>query len=169
MQGFRSTICRVNEAALLRRVLSGQRSSLADELARNRETLVGSVSRAIEQLHWKDFESLVDMVFRHAGWKRIGILGQQVKSYDLALHEPVTGERFLVQVKSRASLADLYTSIKDIASDDYRRIFYAVHSPEKDLAQAEDLPEHVDLVAPRRLAELSIDAGLLGWLEEKVA
>jgi hypothetical protein len=168
-QGFRSTICRVLEPVLLRRVLSDERSPLAEELSRHREALVATVIMAVEELHWKDYESLVDMVFRHAGWRRMGILGQQTKSYDLELREPVTDEKYLVQVKSKASLADLVESTKDIDPEDYRRVFYVVHSPSKDLAEAPDLPSHIEVIPPRRLAELTVDAGLVNWLEDKVA
>ena len=34
---------------------------------------------AITELHWKDFEALVDLNLRHAGWKRESVLGQQAK------------------------------------------------------------------------------------------
>ena len=34
-----------------------------------------------------------DLVFRHAGWARTSILGQQVKSFDLELTEPLTRDR----------------------------------------------------------------------------
>jgi hypothetical protein len=48
-------------------------------------------------------------------------------------------------------------------------VFFVVHSPAKDLAACTSTPDHVELVAPQRLAELAIDAGLSRWIEEKVA
>jgi len=124
---------------------------------------------AIEQLHWKDYETLVDLVFRSAGWIRISILGQQVKGFDLELREPITQDKYVVQVKSQASLRDLEDTVAQFSPDDYRRVFFVVHSPSKDLAAFTGTPDHVELVAPQRLAELAIDAGLSRWIEEKVA
>ena len=169
MQGFRGTVCRVQETALLGRVISGIRSDLATQLASCRAQLADSVRTAIEQLHWKDYETLVDLVFRSAGWIRISILGQQVKGYDLELREPITQDKYVVQVKSQASLRDLEETVVQFSPEDYRRVFFVVHSPSKDLAACTSTPDHVELVAPHRLAELAIDAGLSRWIEEKVA
>ncbi len=32
-----------------------------------------------------------------------------------------------------------------------------------------DIPKHVDIVSPQRLGQLALNAGLLGWLEDKVS
>lgn len=125
--------------------------------------------KAVRELHWKDYETLVDLVFRDSGWVRVSVLGQHAKAYDLELREPITGDRYVVQVKSRAGLADLHGTISQFSAEDYRRVFFLVHSPAKDLEAATDLPEHVELVAPGRLAELAIEAGLVTWLEDKVS
>jgi hypothetical protein len=50
----------------------------------------------------------------------------------------------------------------------FRRVFFVVHSPSDDLANAKDLPPYIDLVPPMRLAELAVDAGLSKWIEDKV-
>lgn len=169
LQGFRATVCRVAHSAVLARVLDGSRSGLAQEISSQRSALAGLLEAAIRELHWKDYETLVDLVFRHAGWERISVLGQHVKAYDLELREPITDARFVVQVKSQATLADLVRAGDAFSAEDYRRVFFVVHSPSRDLADAGDLPPHVELVAPARLASLALDAGLVQWLESKVA
>lgn len=173
LQGFRGTVCRVREGALLQRVLAGDRSPLALEISAHRDRLAVAAKSAIEQLHWKDYETLVDLVFRDTGWIRVSILGQQVKGYDLELREPITQDKYLVQVKSRASLKDLMESVTQFFPDDapidYNKMFFVVHSPAKDLLDAADIPDCVDLIPPQQLADLVIDAGLSRWLEEKVA
>jgi len=58
--------------------------------------LAVAAKKAIEQLHWKDYETLVDLVFRDTGWIRVSILGQQVKGYDLELREPITQDKYQV-------------------------------------------------------------------------
>lgn len=169
LQGFRGTVCRVREKLLLRRVLEGTRSELASQISAERARLCSQLERAITELHWKDYETLVDVVFRHAGWLRVSVLGQQAKAYDLELREAITGDRYVVQVKSQATRADLDKTIQDFSEADYRKVFFVVHSPAADLANAADIPTHVELVAPSHLAALALNAGLSHWLEEKVA
>ena len=169
LQGFRGAVCRVREKQLLRRVLEGTRSDLASRIATDRARLCSQLEKAITELHWKDYETLVDLVFRHAGWLRISVLGQHAKAYDLELREAITNDRYVVQVKSQATRADLDKTIEDFSEDDYRKVFFVVHSPAADLANATDIPTHVELVAPSHLAAMALNAGLTHWLEEKVA
>lgn len=169
LQGFRGTACRVLEQQLLRRVLEGTRSALATEIANNRQALARHMEAAIRELHWKDYETLADLVFRHAGWERVSVLGQHAKAYDFELREPITGDRFVVQVKSQATRTDLINTVEQFSEADFRKVFFVVHSPAHDLQNAVDLPAHVVLVNPAHLAELALDAGLSKWLENKVS
>ena len=97
------------------------------------------------------------------------MLGQQAKAYDLELREPITGDRCVVQVKSRAGLSELTDTLAHFSPSDYRRVFFVVHTPSADLASIEDLPDHVEIIPPEFLALRVIDAGLTTWLEEKLA
>ena len=169
IQGFRGTVCRVKYPDLLYRMLNGTRSPLAEAISSGRATLGQDLARAITELHWKDFETLVDLVFRAAGWVRISVLGQHAKAYDLELREPITGDRYVVQVKSRATLSDLLTTGGSFSAEDYRRVFFVVHSPARDLVNAVNLPRHIEVVSPERLGVLAMDAGLAGWIESKVS
>jgi hypothetical protein len=168
IQAYRWTMCRVRCPDLLCRTLSGTRSDLAKKISSNRDALTQHLSMAIKELHWKDFEILVDLVFRAAGWVRVSILGQDAKAYDLILQEPITGDRYVVQVKSRAGLADLEATVAKFSDKDFRHVYFVVHSPTKDLADAK-LPDHVKVLLPDRLARQAMDAGLAGWLEDKVS
>ena len=76
-------MCRVLEKALLRRVLEGARSELASRIDHERTALCSRLKDAISELHWRDYETLVDLIFRNAGWVRVSVLGQQAKGYDL--------------------------------------------------------------------------------------
>ena len=169
LQAYRWTMCKVRYKEVLRRVLEGRSSPKAQAIAHQRNLLAAELTEAIRELHWKDFETLVDLIFRDSGWIRVSVLGEQAKGYDLELREPITGDRCVVQVKSTASLRDLNHTLGQFSPDDYRRVFFVVHSPSADLVAAEDLPEHVELVPPEDLALRVIDAGLITWLEEKLA
>jgi len=169
LQGYRWTVCRVGCADLLERTLGGTKSDLATAISGDRANLAQHLTESIKELHWKDFETLVDLVFRHTGWIRVSVLGQQAKAYDLELREPITGDRYVVQVKSKAGLADVKATVANFSFDDFRRVFFVVHSPEKDITQATDIPDHVVIVPPDVLALQAIDAGLVKWLEDKVS
>jgi hypothetical protein len=80
-----------------------------------------------------------------------------------------TENRYVVQVKSRASLTDLHKTIAGFSPDDFRRVFFVAHSPNADLVRARGVSDHVEIVGPQRLRELAIDAGLAEWLEDKVS
>lgn len=169
LQGFRRTVCRVLEQQLLRRVLEGTRSELASQISNQRKALVHHMETAIRELHWKDYETLVDLVFRHAGWERVSVLGQHAKAYDLELREPITGDRYIVQVKSQATFADVIGTAEQFSEADFRKVFFVVHSPARNILEATDIPAHVVLVDPAHLAALALEAGLSRWIEEKVA
>lgn len=168
-QGFRGTACRFKCPDVLRRILNGTPSQIAAAIRANRRSLAGHLAQAIKQFHWKDFEILVDLVFRGAGWVRVSVLGQQAKACDLELREPVTWDRYVVQVKSRADKAELEDTAACFSPADFRRVYFVVHSPEADLEAATDIPEHVASVGPDRLGELALQVGLAGWLEDKIA
>lgn len=104
-----------------------------------------------------------------AGWQRISVLGQQAKAFDLELREAVTGDRYVVQVKSRAGRQDLEETLRSFSPEVYRRVFFVVHRPVPDRRLVDGLPSYVDLVLPERLAQLSVGAGLTDWIEDKVA
>lgn len=169
LQGFRGTVCQVKEHELLARILAGERSPLADSITKASEVLCSHLVDVIEQLHWKDYETLVDLVFRHAGWERVSVLGQQAKGYDLELREPLTNSRYVVQIKSQATLTDLIDTSEQFSREDYRRIFFVVHTPSPDLDTVKTLSDHVEVVPPVKLARLALEAGLVGWLRTKVA
>lgn len=58
-----------------------------------RTALIDEVQGALRELHWKDFETLVDLLFRQAGWRRLSMLGETMKYADLELEEPINHER----------------------------------------------------------------------------
>lgn len=168
LQGFRGTVCSVRDAELLQSVITGQPTPLRAQLVQAKRVMREAVAEAIKRLHWKDFETLADLVFHAAGWVRLGLLGETVKSFDLELREPITGDRYAVQVKSQADWNDLEATLKGFSTADYKRLFFVVHSPAASLVGAKSLPKYVDLVLPERMSELVIDAGLLRWIEDRL-
>lgn len=175
MQGFRATICRVKHADILRRVINGDPSPEVLALDRATEELAQAVTEAIRSLHWKDFELLVDLVFRQSGWRRTSALGETMKSVDLELQEPITADRYQVQIKSRATRAEaekykaeVEKDQGDLSSRAFRRMYFVVHSPEGDFSEGLD-SDAFKMIFPERLGRWVVEAGLTRWLKDRVA
>ncbi len=167
LQGFRGTVCRVKASDALRRLLHGERSPAFQAVSAAADTLAREVSTAIRSLHWKDFETLVDLLFRQAGWRRLSVLGETMKYADLELEEPITGERYQVQIKSAAGAPDFQAYRDQFAGKGFRKLFFVVHTPHPGLT--EDLAsDTVELILPDRLGRMIVDAGLVRWLLAKV-
>jgi hypothetical protein len=167
MQGFKGTVCAVRAKESLSRLLSAQSSAPHQAVTRARETLVGTVQSAIAELHWKDFETLVDLLFRQAGWRRLSVLGETMKFADLELEEPITMERYQVQIKSEADTLDFAHYRDQFEGRGFRKLFFVVHSPDPKLARQES-SSIVELVLPARLAAMVVDAGLVSWILAKI-
>jgi hypothetical protein len=93
LQGFRGVICSVREANRLQSLPSAESSLAHQAVKRARAALTNEVRGALGELHWKDFETLVDLLFRQAGWRRLSMLGETMKYADLELEEPINHER----------------------------------------------------------------------------
>jgi hypothetical protein len=123
------------------------------------------VCELMKLLGWRDFETLVDLVFTSSGWRRLGIVGGTEKTRDIDLMLPSTEERAFVQVKSETTSSELAEYVAQLDQHDrYDRMFYVYHSGD---AKTDD--ERVTVIGPDKLAEMVVDAGLVSWLLLKVA
>lgn len=177
MQGFRGTICTVAEFPYLLKKINGDEPEDIKEARNAKTTFENRLEKIIRRLHWKDFELLVDLIFRQAGLKRESDLGKTLKTVDMELIFPITAERFGVQVKSEANLdefksyqAACYENLKGFA-----RFYFAVHTPSEDLEKAAaDLESDatladnkVELLLSATLARLSVEYGMANWILDK--
>jgi hypothetical protein len=170
-QRFSGTICSVKkaEAEDLRRLLNNEPSNAHQEISRAKNELIEEVEKGLKGLHWKDFEILVDLIFRNAGWRRVSIIGGTMKSVDIELEEPITGDLYQVQVKSAATIDDFKKYAQNFSSGSFRKLYFVVHSPEAKLANYQDVTyKEVELILPRRLAQMVVDFGLTDWLLKKI-
>lgn len=167
-QAFRGTVCNVKEVETLRHLLRGEPSEAYNKLMQTLLETEKGVAAAIRQLHWKDFETLVDLVFSQStGWRRRSRLGETMKYIDLELEEPLTHDVYQVQVKSTASRKEFKTFCEDQPSG-VRRSYFVVHTPTADLSKLRHTPKCVQLIAPRDLAALVIQAGLGNWVANRI-
>ena len=85
--------------------------------------------RIIQQLDWRDFETLVDLIIARGGWRRTSVLGKDQADVDLILSQPTTGDTAWVQIKSMASQAGLDNYLDRFRRDgSCNRFFFVCHS-----------------------------------------
>ncbi len=169
IQRFAGTICKVKEVDDLKRLINDQPSDVFQAISTTKNVLIEEVEKGLKGLHWKDFEILVDLIFRNAGWQRISMLGGPMKTVDMELQEPITGDLYQVQVKSFATTDDFEKYAEKFSSGRFRKLYFVVHSPESKLANDQNMTrEGIELILPRRLAKMVVDSGLTDWLLKKI-
>lgn len=167
-QGYRGTICKVNEKDDLIRILNNVSSNEAISIKNATSELLKHIEKGLRLLHWKDFEILIDLIFRNSGWKRLSSLGENMKFSDLELEEPITKDLYQVQIKSKASLRDFKEYEKHFSDKNFRKLYFIVHSPEINLLNYKNKSAQVEIVLPNRVAKLVIENGLTEWLTNKI-
>jgi len=165
MQGFQGTLCSVKESDYLLRKINAVDEPDVQNAKSAQQALVDRIEAVIHNLHWRDFEVLVDLLFRQAGWRRISELGGTQKTLDLILDSPITGERYGVQVKSQADAALLNSYETQVADmQGFTRFYLAVHSPSAGLDQNAG---KVEVLGPAKVAEWSVKYGLVDWIIDR--
>ena len=135
------------------------------------ETLIKSVEKLIKGLWWSDFELLTDLVFSKLGWQRYSVLGKTEKGIDLDLYSPSTQKRVFVQIKSETDIKQLDEYVSNFESEyknyGYSEMYYVYHSGLENIDEEQYQAKGIKLVNGRKMAELVISAGLVGWLINK--
>jgi len=169
LQRFQGTICRVRELDDLRRLINHEFSPEYSGIFHSREHLVSDVEQGLKRLHWKNFELLIDLIFRQSGWRRISFVGKSKEFSDIDLEDPITGDLYQVQIKSEATDRDFKAYAESFSVGKYRRLFFVVHSPDDKLirAKVDEYPD-VELILARKVAEMVVDLGLLQWVMSKI-
>jgi restriction endonuclease len=167
--GYRRAICAIDcEEYLLRRI-NGIIEPLVLKANQARQTLTEIIAEAIGSLHWVDFETMVDVIFARSGWHRVSAIGGSQPLVDLALEQPITGERAAVQVKSRArqnAVNDFIDRVDEIGTFD--RVFFVCHHPIGTLSMPIDRRD-AQLWSGDELARTALRLGLSDWIIEKIS
>ena len=168
-QGFRGTICRVPEEKYALAKINCEQMKEVVEVEQAMFNLRTKLTFLIQNLQWKDFETLVDLIFRQAGWQRVGDTGKTQKTLDIELFAPVTGERAIVQIKAQSDLLQFLNYQDQFAiMTDYDKFFYVVHTAKTNLMTYENETE-TKLYLVEKVAELTISAGLVEWVIKKTS
>jgi hypothetical protein len=164
---YQMTLCAVKQADYLLRRIQGESEPLREKAEMLISDLTAITEGMIRKLDWKDFETLVDLIFCRGGWQRIGQLGGEQADVDLVLRQPITGETAWVQIKSRSSQAefeDYHGRFRREGVCDH--FFFVYHSAPKPLRPAAD--QRVHLWPAAKIASAAIDAGLVKWLSDRM-
>lgn len=163
---YRQTICRVEAQDYLLRRIEGIEQPAVERAREARAAIIASALELIGDLDWRDFEVMVGLIFAQSGWRRVsGVGGSDQADSDIILEQPATGERAMVQVKSRAERVVLVDYLNRFDRSGMDRLFFACHSP---IGNLEPLARPgVHLWLGEKLAEQAVAAGLFDWLIRK--
>lgn len=169
VQTYQRTICRVEAEDYLLRRINGIEDPLVARSVQATNTMLDVLSDAIATLHWRDFETLADIVFARSGWHCASALGGTQKLTDIVLDQPATGDLAAIQVKSAAGQEQFNQFIIDAdASGRFRALFFVCHTPRGRLQVLPDRPD-AHLWVGRDLAKIVLRVGLMDWVMDKIA
>lgn len=172
VQSFQGTICQVREVSYLIHKLNSTNEPRVAAAQAAIVSLVDAIIPIIKNLHPKDFETFVDLIFRQAGWQRTSVAGGVERDIDLDLLSPITQERVAVQVKSKSSLSvfrDYQKRFQDMQG--FSRFYFVTHSPDRALATISKESEDGVFITwdATDLASLAVRNGLVGWLVDRAS
>ena len=171
VQAFRGTICTVEPSYVLQEIncVDAPRVAAADHAL---AALIDSLQPIVERLHPRDLEVLVDLIFRNAGWQRVGVLAETETDIDLALESTVTGERIAVEVKACATVEDYREyAARYRTMVGFDRFYFVTHSLIDAAVASESVGANgssgVSFWGSRTIAQRAAHSGLAQWLIDK--
>lgn len=163
VEGYRGAICNVTAADYLIRKINGETSDEERAVAAARVEMQAAIEKIIDHLHWKDFELLIDLIFRAACWQRVSETGGPQKTVDMVLTSPILGESYTVQVKSRAGRDEFEQYVEQTRSmNQFTRHYFVVHKPQG-LTKDMETDSH-KLWLQTEIADLVVRYGLVDWI-----
>jgi len=152
---YRQTICSVKAADYLLRRINAVPEPIVLAATQARLATVAAARVMIEQLHWSDFEILIDLIFARGGWQRTTRLGETMADVDLLIEQTTLSETASVQIKSRASQGVLDALIEmHRKSGRHRGTFFVCHTAETAMSAGEHGDVH--LWTGEFLAEIAV-------------
>jgi hypothetical protein len=166
-QRFSGTICKLYEIEKLQRIINVKYSAIYTELISRRVALCKTIEDGLKELHWKDFELLIDLIFRETGWQRVSVLGENMKYSDLELKDLLTQDMYQVQIKSKTNAKEFKNYTDEFDAESFRKLFYIYHSSDDQLSCVDYDKECIELISPKEVSELVMKYGLVDWIIDK--
>lgn len=164
VQGYRGTICGVEQGEYLLRKIGGEQQLDVGQARESLERLQKDVQALILGLWWPDFELLVDLIFSRSGWQRISVLGKTEKDIDLDVFSAVANRRAYVQVKSATDSNEFRSCVSAFRGyPQYDEMYFVYHSCKTPL----EPQTGVSVWGIDQISKLVIQCGLVDWLLAK--
>jgi hypothetical protein len=160
---YQMTICAIKQADYLLRRIRGEVDPLRAAAIALKADTTDIALQMVRQLDWRDFETLVDLIFSGGGWQRLSALGGDQADVDLVLFEPITSETAWVQVKSHSTQAELNDYLGRFERDGSCDRFFFVHHTATGTLTLPANPK-LHLWSAERVASAATRAGLFDWL-----
>jgi hypothetical protein len=169
MQAFQGTYCQFNtkQLEIIKRIINHIPNPLVADILEKREEICMQIEILIKDMYPKDCEILADLIFQRNGWQRVSELGGNMEFADMVYLDPITNDRYAVQVKSGANLLVLNNYEEALENREYRKLFFVVFNPEINLKNRPDKHEKTEILLGNKLAKMIFDLGLLKWLLAK--
>jgi hypothetical protein len=172
LQMYRGTICSVGDLSYLLHKINATAEPHVAQAQTAFEQLQHALHPIIRALHPSDLEILVDLVFRQAGWQRVGVSGGTEKDIDLDLISLVTGERIAVQVKAETRVSE-WNAYRQKYADmrGFSRFYFVTPSARAELLEAVRQSDDASYVfwGIDQIAAQAVRGGLTGWLLDKAS
>lgn len=168
-QAFQGTICSFNkrETDILNRTLNGILHPNVKEIISSKSRICNLMVEILRELHWKDCETLTDLIFLQNGWRRISMAGGSMEFTDMEYYDPINQEKYAVQVKSGAKKENFEKYKSDFHGKGFRKLFFVVFNPDKSILELKNESADIELFYGEKLSELIFDLGLLEWVLKK--
>lgn len=165
--GYRRTICGVKQSSYLLRRIQGQTEPLRAKAYRLLNEATSTAVEMVRHLDWRDFEALVDLIFARSGYQRTSSLGGVQADVDFVARQPLTGTYAWIQIKSEASQAIFEDYLGRFRRDgSAQSLFFIYHTAARDIRATPETDVHV--WSAEKVARAAIEAGLFGWLAERM-
>lgn len=164
-QAYRGAICKVEAKDYLIKKINCEDSIEKIQIKDNLDNLKNNLTKLISNLHWDDFEVLVDLIFSKLGWIRVGALGKTQKDIDLDLVNPLTSRTAIVQIKSQLNTQEFNNYLKKFKEINADEKFFVINSG--DNFSETPKSDNIKVYFGSDIAGFVIKCGLIGWVLNK--
>lgn len=172
VKGFRGAICNVRYKDELLECINSEEREEVKSIKNFKKEILNEIEKLIKNLGSKDFELLIDLIFRQAGYARTIRLGGSKKDIDIEAVSILNNERVIVQIKTETNFEQFKKYAERFGEyQDYDRFYFFYHTTQdKNLENIEQysLPgaenSDIDIYNAKKVADLVYNLGLADWL-----
>jgi hypothetical protein len=167
-QGYRGTICSIEDEAYLMRKINGLVNPDVDNTLDLVVSLQQSIKNLIQGLWWHDFELLTDLIISKSGWQRLSVLGKTEKDIDIEIYSSLLQKKGCIQIKSKTNSKEIEGCVRKLTEySQYDYVYFVYHTCEDEVSRDRFEGDRVHLWDIDVISRLVIDLGLINWLLNK--